>query len=181
MDKEFLEYQIDNFDKLCHRAKEIIFEGLITGNNKFKKLFEQCGIAQDIVDSTPIEQILYFSLPLYWKIENGIQIYPQKEIICNGHTYKVDIYIEYVRANADENKYSMLKHPLVIECDGYEYHSSKEQMQYDYERENNLKLAGYNIIRFTGSQIYSNSQKCIAIIEQTILNAITNKEYKGEE
>lgn len=181
MDKEFLELQVDNFDRLCHKAKEIIFEGLITGNEKFKMLFSQCGIAQNVANSTPIEQILYFSLPLYWKIENGIQIYPQKEIICNEHNYKVDICIEYVRVNADEDRYYILKHPIIIECDGYDYHSSKEQMKYDYERENNLKLAGYNIIRFTGSQIYSSPENCVAIIEKTILNAIANKEYKEDD
>ena len=180
MEKEFLEWQVDNFDKLCHKAKEIIFEGLITGNEKFKMLFSQCGIAQNVANSTPIEQILYFSIPLYWKIENGIQIYPQKEINCNEHHYRVDIYIECVKIVPEMDKYYFLKHPLVIECDGYNYHSSKEQMQYDYKRENDLKIAGFNVIRFTGSQIYSNPEECIRIIEQNILNAIKNKEYEEE-
>lgn len=146
-----------------------------------KCFFSQCGIAQNVANSTPIEQILYFSLPLYWRIKNGIQIYPQKEIDCREHYYIVDIYIEKVRIDEEIDKFCTLKHPLIIECDGYDYHSSKDQMQHDYKRENDLKLLGYNVIRFTGSQIYSNPEECIRIIEQNILNAIENKEYKEEE
>ena len=39
-------------------------------------------------------------------------------------------------------------------------------MNYDYERENELKLAGYDIMRFTGSQVYNNPLECIEKIHK---------------
>lgn len=178
MDKEYLEWQVDNFDKLCHKAKEIIFEGLITGEGHIREIYQNGGTVNCVTNFTPIEQILYFSVILYKYKDEMFEFCPQKEIKCNNNVYKADFYIERIKENMDTDKTLRLTHPIVIECDGHDYHSSKEQMQYDYNRENNLKLAGYNVIRFTGSQIYSNPKQCVAIIEQTILNAITNKEYK---
>ena len=57
---------------------------------------------------------------------------------------------------------------LIIECDGFDYHSNKKQMTYDYKRENNLKLNGYDIIRFTGSQIYNDPMDCVKKIMKYI-------------
>ena len=180
MDKEFLGWQVDNFDKLCHRAKEIVFEGLVTGDGHMREIYQKGGIADCVTNFTPIEQILYLSVILYKHKDEIFEFYPQKEIKCNDNVYKVDFYIEKIKENMHTDKILKLTHPIVIECDGHDYHSSKEQMRYDYNRENNLKLFGYNIIRFTGSQIYSNPKECVTIIEQTILNAIKYKEYKEE-
>ena len=180
MEKEFLELQVDNYDKLCHKAKEIIFEGIITGKGGIRAIYQSLGIVDCVTQITPIEQILYFAVLLYKDIPEMFVVCPQKEIECNNHIYKADFYIEMIKSNKNIDKFIKLTHPIVIECDGYDYHSSKEQMQYDYNRENNLKLSGYNVIRFTGSQIYSQPKRCVEIIEQNILNALTNKEYKEE-
>ena len=50
---------------------------------------------------------------------------------------------------------------LVIECDGHEFHKlTKEQVKHDNERDFNLKDCGYDVIHFSGSQIYENPWKC---------------------
>lgn len=179
MDKEFLEYQIDNFDKLCHKAKEIIFEGLVNKNDSLISFIEKIGII-DLSEKSPIEQILFFALVIYKiKYHIGISIMIQKEITCNNKTYKVDFSIEGISLENGESH--ELNHKVIIECDGYEYHSSKEQMQYDYERENNLKLVGYDIIRFTGSQIYNNPFECAKTVYDYAQSKIDNKEYKEDD
>lgn len=84
-------------------------------------------------------------------------MFSQKEIKANGKKYIVDFYFE-----EDEyvNKFNTDK-KIIIECDGYEFHQkTKEQVQKDNEREYNLKMAGYEILRFSGTQIYNNPFKC---------------------
>lgn len=50
---------------------------------------------------------------------------------------------------------------LIIELDGHDYHSSKEQLQKDAIRQRYLKRSWYSVIRFTGSEIYQNVKSCV--------------------
>ena len=50
---------------------------------------------------------------------------------------------------------------VVVECDGYEFHQkSKKQVEYDNEREYEIKKCGFDILRFSGSKIYNDPFKC---------------------
>jgi len=49
----------------------------------------------------------------------------------------------------------------IIELYGYEYHKSKEKITKDAKRERYLQKLGYKIIRFTGSEIYKDVNKCV--------------------
>ncbi|MDC7251612.1 endonuclease domain-containing protein [Wohlfahrtiimonas chitiniclastica] len=51
---------------------------------------------------------------------------------------------------------------LIIELDGHEYHSSKEQLEKDAIRQRYLSRAGYTVIRFTGREIVRDSESCVA-------------------
>ena len=54
---------------------------------------------------------------------------------------------------------------LAVELDGHDYHKTKEQRKYDAKRDRALSLEGWNVIRFTGSEVYQNAQKCVDEIE----------------
>lgn len=49
---------------------------------------------------------------------------------------------------------------LAIECDGHAYHSTRDQRGRDADRDRELTLQGWSVIRFTGSQIHENPEKC---------------------
>lgn len=49
---------------------------------------------------------------------------------------------------------------IAIEVDGHDYHKSKEQRDHDYKRDRYLMARGWQIIRFTGSQVYNDPQAC---------------------
>ncbi|NKD23542.1 DUF559 domain-containing protein [Citrobacter freundii] len=51
---------------------------------------------------------------------------------------------------------------LIIELDGHEYHSTKEQLENDAIRQRYLTRAGYSVIRFTGREINRNAAGCVA-------------------
>jgi len=42
---------------------------------------------------------------------------------------------------------------VVVECDGFAYHSDKETFKSDRKRDRALKSAGYDVLRFSGSEI----------------------------
>jgi very-short-patch-repair endonuclease len=52
--------------------------------------------------------------------------------------------------------------PCVIECDGHDFHSHRQQQARDRKRDRDLQLAGYTILRFTGSQIVTDPNACAA-------------------
>jgi very-short-patch-repair endonuclease len=50
---------------------------------------------------------------------------------------------------------------LAVECDGHAYHDrTKEQAARDRQRDCALKLAGYEVVRFAGSEILDDPEEC---------------------
>lgn len=59
-----------------------------------------------------------------------------------------------------------LKYPnerrVVVECDGHAFHErTKEQAQRDKSRDRELLMAGWPVMRFTGSEIYRDPYACV--------------------
>lgn len=50
---------------------------------------------------------------------------------------------------------------IVIEIDGHDYHKTKEQRFNDYTRERYLMKNGYTVIRFMGTEVFLNAEKCV--------------------
>ena len=50
---------------------------------------------------------------------------------------------------------------VAIELDGHEFHKSREQRTYDAKRQRYLQRQGWQVIRFTGTEIYEDVFKCI--------------------
>jgi hypothetical protein len=43
---------------------------------------------------------------------------------------------------------------IIVECDGYDYHKDKDRFTSDRQRDRALKLQGYDVLRYSGSEIY---------------------------
>lgn len=50
---------------------------------------------------------------------------------------------------------------IVIEIDGHEFHKTKEQRFNDYNRERYMMKKGYIVIRFMGTEVFLDSEKCV--------------------
>ena len=51
---------------------------------------------------------------------------------------------------------------IIVECDGHEFHQkSKQQVEKDNQRERDLKKLGYEVVRFSGSEIFKDAEKCV--------------------
>jgi len=50
---------------------------------------------------------------------------------------------------------------VIIELYGYQHHNTKYKLTKDAERERYLQGAGYQVIRFTGTEVFKDTQKCV--------------------
>lgn len=120
---------------------------------------------------SPIEQLMAMNLgelELYFRgnIET-IAVIPQEEITIGENKYRVDFLFELSFFYSDKYKKFLL---LVIECDGYDFHQkTKEQVAKDYKRDRNLQANGYEILRFSGSEIFNNRENSKIEIKNFIL------------
>jgi len=94
---------------------------------------------------SPIEDVLKWELQA-----RNIKFETRKSI----GQYRVDFF--FPQAN------------LIVEADGYEYHSTKKQREKDFERQVTLMKKGYMVLRFTGSQIYKDPIHCVNQIVGTL-------------
>jgi len=154
---------LEEFEKLPLKAKELIFDNLDDIDLKLlDSILLYCGYCD-----SPIEKILATALVIETK--DGLYFEPQYEIQTENKKYIVDFLIF-----GDEFVNSFLKKDfqLIIECDGYDFHQkTKKQVDYDNQREYDLKMEKYEILRFSGSKIYNEPIKCA----NEILNYIREK------
>lgn len=88
---------------------------------------------------SPIENQFWHA----WEaLGSGLVLTPQLEI----GPYRVDFAYEDAK--------------LVIECDGHEFHKEQEQRTNDAGRDRALTLAGWTVMRFTGSEIFKDANAC---------------------
>ena len=152
------ELELDAFLKLPRRAQLFLFDDLSKAWDKKSNIWKYSVIDFDTSEcKSPIEQILLFAFELYTVDENPecLTLDPQFEVIGkSGKTYIADFSIS--------NYNTAERLPILIECDGHEFHQkTKAQVKHDNERDFDLKMAGYDVLHFSGSQIYNDPFKCV--------------------
>lgn len=50
---------------------------------------------------------------------------------------------------------------IAIEIDGHDYHKTKEQRTHDAARDRFLQREGWRVMRFTGSEVFQNAERCV--------------------
>ena len=116
-------------DDLSNVAKELIKEGIVKCDSPIEMIFK---VAFDVVCRS--------------SFDNSYHLESQHKIETKGNTY----YADFLVWHDDEN----IK--VIIEIDGHDFHEkTKEQVAHDKEREYQLKMEGYEILRFSGSQIFN--------------------------
>jgi len=162
-------WTLDEFLKLPKRAQELLINYLLGSRNEKSAHFLYVhGIGNEDI-SSPIEQIYYLATSILFYEENNINLFdmpiPQYEIQCNGSKYIADFFYsneETKNISEDQGyKYQYSDIRVVVECDGHKFHQkTKKQIIRDNKRQMAIQLSGYDIIRFSGSQICENPMKC---------------------
>ncbi len=153
------------------------------GQNLKEEWKENISIEIEDYNLTPIESLFYITwkfkkiseydeLPLsyheHWKYP---LLYPQREIKIKDKKCRVDflILMKDLR-NWDEPE--IKENILIIELDSFLWHGSDpEQFTKEKERERGLKKEGYNVMRFSGREIWRDVEKCVDETMQYINNS----------
>lgn len=100
---------------------------------------------------------------------------PQHQVSINGSDYRVDFLICYKPHHTSE------RFLIAVECDGHEFHEkTKEQAQRDKARDRNLAALGIVTLRFTGSEIYRDADRCASEVSN-LFDVIGRKAWDGSE
>lgn len=71
---------------------------------------------------------------------------PFPNVVVNGRSVRADAYF-WIPSDPTFN--------LIVECDGYEYHSDQATFERDRKRDRAFAAAGYRVLRFSGGEIYA--------------------------
>ncbi len=86
----------------------------------------------------------------------------QIDIACRAKRYRADFAVLCLDAYAHSPD-SRILFRAAIEADGHDFHErTKEQARRDKARDRDLVGAGWEVIRFTGSDIYRDAEACVA-------------------
>lgn len=111
---------------------------------------------------SPIEQLFLME----WKFAGvedryRVTLHPQHEIVCGDSKYSTDFAV--LRDGADLN--------ICIEIDGHDFHEkTRAQVAKDKARERAIIAKGFTVLRFTGSEIARNAQKCVDEVISVIVS-----------
>lgn len=158
---------LEEFKELPNRAQELLISYLLEEkeSDKVVKLFDLLimnGFNSEWFKS-PIETIYALAIYIvasqlgYPELELFLP-YQQEEIRVGNKKYIVDFLFDTSRVGGiyHDNDYK-----LIVECDGHQFHEkTKEQVAYNNERDYNLKSVGYDILHYSGSQIYKDPYGC---------------------
>lgn len=183
------------------RGKQYTING-ITKNKK--QWCEEYGVWQATVDyrmkkmGMSLEEALKAE-----KINEGnhhpkiLDIHPDKKKALEDIN-KINSYIEcnlYMKFTETTNKYILQPQykidnckadfwvvgtNILVECDGYDYHKTKEQIAGDCNRQRKFMKLGYDVIRFSGTEINSNCEKCVNELIEIIESRGWGNESKRE-
>lgn len=143
---------LNEFEKLNQRTKEVVFQMCNYKPHVFSYLSMFLTYEHHNFGS-PIEELFCI---VFYMICNDLDcdyyLFPQSEILTNNNKYIADFEVlEY----GCETK-------ILIEIDGHDFHEkTKEQVARDKDREYDLKFEGYDVVRYSGSQIYNDPIKYV--------------------
>lgn len=133
---------------------------------------------------SPIEQLLY--IEMMSMTENLYKSNPyvdivtidnQVEIKCGDEKFRVDFLIPVYYINPKDDKAESIFY--VVECDGHDFHEkTKEQVAKSNQKTRKLQEYGYQVIRYSGSEIYHHPRKCASNLFRIIFNHFWKKFIK---
>lgn len=149
----------DELSNLSEKVREMVADNVFDTLNTLLYQIREC--------ESPIEQMFCVALIEAIHVhECHIAINMQKELVLEGSKIRVDfLLVPYTEDDCPQ---------IVIECDGHDYHErTKEQAAKDRSRDRLLRRNGYEVMRFTGSEIYQKPYRCASEVI-TLFRSLTS-------
>ena len=101
----------------------------------------------------------------------GYFIYPQMQV----GNYRADFIIKASGYQGNNRVWPPNSHAAIaVECDGKEFHTSPEDVEYDRQRDEFFLTKGIKTLRFSGSIITRRPDYCIECIAHELEQAVFN-------
>lgn len=139
------------------------------GDTPIEKLFSAtlCKFMQ--MGMHELKRDLYFATPQH---PEGLEALLEKEALAGQVLLQLQPQLDgwrpdfIVHAYADWARFETYRPPcwrrLIVECDGHDFHErTKEQASKDRSRDRWAQGAGYEIFRFTGSELWRDPLGCV--------------------
>jgi len=125
---------------------------------------------------SPIEKVLSVHLlhqcNAYEKVFDGIALHAQYGVSANGNNYRADFMVNCI------HKQAIVK--VAVECDGHDFHEkTKRQAARDKKRDRDFHLAGISVLRFTGSEIWENPNRCAKDVFKFLVEEVSRRQTVG--
>jgi very-short-patch-repair endonuclease len=92
--------------------------------------------------------------------------------------YRADYVLEYRVGDPQQNARTV----MVVECDGHDYHErTKQQARHDKRRDRYMTASGLRVLRFTGSEIFADANKCASESLQVLIGILPIKAWADAE
>ena len=157
------DYYINVLSKQQPETLKLFFSLFNLTDEQFLRIEDFCEQVDEC--ESPIEKMLLAALEIkamQYEDSYEVSIWTQYDSFPIDKKYRADFYIRIDNGPWHCLYGKKLKEAeLLIECDGHQFHEkTKAQVKYRNERDLELKKAGYDILHFSGSQIYNEPMKC---------------------
>jgi very-short-patch-repair endonuclease len=75
------------------------------------------------------------------------------------------------RVAGDEVDFFWLEQQLIVEIDGYQFHSTRRPFDYDHRKDADLRAAGFVVLRFTYEQLRDEPLAVVAGVTRALATA----------
>ncbi|MFH1519515.1 MAG: DUF559 domain-containing protein [Candidatus Omnitrophota bacterium] len=149
-DKDYYQFHLGEIKKLPQPIPSKRWRRIVHIPTSFQRLFTAKEI-NDLYDTSPLEEKMYRAL-------KRRKVYPERQmyVYADNQTYCLDFCIFCQKANID------------LECDGERYHALPGAFTKDRIRNNRLASIGWQVLRFSGTEIYGGLKNCLTTVEKTI-------------
>jgi hypothetical protein len=89
--------------------------------------------------------------------------------------YRIDLLVSMQLIEGPENEIRVINKLVVVECDGFDFHRSKEQACRDRQRDRYLQSLGLPVLRFAGSEIWGDVFRCAGSVLSFLLAAVATE------
>ncbi len=111
----------------------------------FKEMLESQNYPQGDIDSMVSDISRHLLMYHLLEVKDNYHFSPQTPFVMNGKTIRPDLYV-WVPSQPQVR--------IIVECDGFEHHTSRVAFSRDRARDRALQTQGFQVFRFSGHEIY---------------------------
>ena len=149
-DKELIQLLEEDYDPLPETVKKHLSNVALNYMYGILMELDRCESPIEHLLGIELHRIFPYSLSY---VADDYFITSQDVIECGEKEYRVDFFIAVLKNKKD--------YGFVVECDGHDFHEkTKEQAKRDKQRDRDLAAKGHLVIRFTGSEIFKDPERC---------------------